>query len=195
MYLKPKPFDRLGAGGLGAPSRRFTVADELGDCAQLAAQLLRAVERFNLHTSSLPTTFDVAQLRAFSEQATKDAAAAADGTAGGAAGKTTEAGRFEWVDGKFLEAVEHGGWVILDNVNLCEPTVLDRLNPLFEPGGVLQVSCLRLRGLLVCVRADGGCVHHLVQVNEQGLLDGAVRTITPHPEFRLFMVPIATFRA
>ena len=53
---------------------------------------------------------------------------------------------------------------------------------------MLQVSCLRLRGLLVCVRADGGCVHHPVQVNEQGLLDGAVRTITPHPEFRLFMV-------
>ena len=75
----------------------------------------------------------------------------------------TEAGRFEWVDGKFLEAVEHGGWVVLDNVNLCEPTVLDRLNPLFENGGVLQV-------------------------NEQGLLDGEVRTIKPHPDFRLFMV-------
>eukprot|EP01043_Picozoa_sp_COSAG02_P021158 COSAG02_NODE_1067_length_14816_cov_16.863219_1_plen_4938_part_11 len=79
------------------------------------------------------------------------------------ASSNTEAGRFEWVDGKFLEAVEHGGWVVLDNVNLCEPTVLDRLNPLFENGGVLQV-------------------------NEQGLLNGEVRTIQPHPDFRLFMV-------
>ena len=79
------------------------------------------------------------------------------------ASSNTEAGRFEWVDGKFLEAVEHGGWVVLDNVNLCEPTVLDRLNPLCESGGVLQV-------------------------NEQGLLNGEVRTIHPHPEFRLFMV-------
>eukprot|EP01052_Picozoa_sp_SAG31_P017819 SAG31_NODE_1236_length_9195_cov_6.761214_1_plen_2798_part_10 len=73
-----------------------------------------------------------------------------------------DAGRFEWTDGNFLKAVEHGGWVVLDNVNLCEPTVLDRLNPLLETGGVLTV-------------------------NEQGLVNGEVRTITPHPKFRLFM--------
>jgi midasin len=45
------------------------------------------------------------------------------------------AGRFEWVDGSLSRAISTGGWVLLDNANLCNPTVLDRLNPLLEPGG------------------------------------------------------------
>ncbi len=45
------------------------------------------------------------------------------------------AGRFEWVDGTLSRAIARGGWVLLDNANLCNPTVLDRLNPLLEPGG------------------------------------------------------------
>jgi midasin len=44
-------------------------------------------------------------------------------------------GRFEWVDGALTRAIASGGWVLLDNANLCNPTVLDRLNPLLEPGG------------------------------------------------------------
>lgn len=40
------------------------------------------------------------------------------------------AGRFEWVDGALLRAMEAGEWVVLDNANMCNPTVLDRLNPL-----------------------------------------------------------------
>lgn len=40
-----------------------------------------------------------------------------------------------WVDGALARAIAHGGWVLLDNANLCNPTVLDRLNPLLEPGG------------------------------------------------------------
>ena len=46
-------------------------------------------------------------------------------------------GHFEWVDGLLVRAVERGGWVVLDNVNLCSPSVLDRLNSLLEPGGEL----------------------------------------------------------
>jgi midasin len=45
------------------------------------------------------------------------------------------AGRFEWVDGELARAVAHGGWVLLDNANLCNPAVLDRLNSLLEPDG------------------------------------------------------------
>ena len=33
-------------------------------------------------------------------------------------------------------AIELGQWVLLDSANLCNPTVLDRLNPLLEPHGV-----------------------------------------------------------
>jgi midasin len=58
---------------------------------------------------------------------------ASEGAAGGA-------GRFEWVDGALTRAVECGGWVLLDNANLCNPTVLDRLNPLLEPGGCLYIN-------------------------------------------------------
>jgi midasin len=30
------------------------------------------------------------------------------------------------VDGCLTRAIEQGGWVLLDNANLCNPTVLDR---------------------------------------------------------------------
>lgn len=71
-------------------------------------------------------------------------------------------GRFEWVDGPLVRAMEQGHWVLLDNANLCSPSVLDRLNSLCEPSGVLTLS-------------------------ERGYVDGRVRTICPHPNFRLFM--------
>ena len=45
----------------------------------------------------------------------------------------------------------------------CSPSVLDRLNALLEPGGVLTI-------------------------NERGVQDdGSVPTITPHPDFRLIL--------
>jgi midasin len=82
-----------------------------------------------------------------------------------APGGRSTAGRFEWVDGSLTRAVERGGWVLLDNANLCNPTVLDRLNPLLEPGGVLQLS-----------EAGGGAG-----------ADASGRVITPHPDFRLIL--------
>ena len=77
-------------------------------------------------------------------------------------GVSPAAGRFEWVDGVLLKAAVRGEWVLLDNANLCSPTVLDRLNPLLEIGGSLLVS-------------------------ECGMRDGKPRVITAHPEFRLFL--------
>ncbi|KAJ1723598.1 AAA ATPase midasin, partial [Coemansia erecta] len=50
------------------------------------------------------------------------------------------AGRFEWVDGVLVDALEHGHWLLLDHANLCSAAVLDRLNGLLEPNGVLYVS-------------------------------------------------------
>ncbi|KAL0049173.1 hypothetical protein WJX82_008148 [Trebouxia sp. C0006] len=72
------------------------------------------------------------------------------------------AGRFEWVDGALTQAVEAGEWVLLDSANLCNPTVLDRLNPMLEPGGQLYL-------------------------NECGTVNGQPRVIQPHPGFRLFL--------
>ncbi|CAG8438258.1 2742_t:CDS:10 [Acaulospora morrowiae] len=72
------------------------------------------------------------------------------------------AGRFEWIDGVLINALLNGHWLLIDNANLCSPSVLDRLNPLLEPNGFLMV-------------------------NEQGVTDGKTKIIYPHENFRLFM--------
>ncbi|NXI53175.1 MDN1 protein, partial [Chloroceryle aenea] len=71
-------------------------------------------------------------------------------------------GTFEWVDGMLVQALRSGDWLLMDNVNFCNPSVLDRLNALLEPGGVLTMS-------------------------ERGVIDGTIPTIAPHPNFRLFL--------
>ncbi|KAJ1964639.1 AAA ATPase midasin, partial [Dispira parvispora] len=71
-------------------------------------------------------------------------------------------GRFEWIDGVLIQALEQGHWLLIDNANLCNPSILDRLNGLLEPHGSLAV-------------------------HERGLVGGDIRTVTPHPNFRIFM--------
>ncbi|ODV67088.1 midasin [Hyphopichia burtonii NRRL Y-1933] len=70
--------------------------------------------------------------------------------------------RFEWFDGLLVKAVEKGNWLVLDNANLCSPSVLDRLNSLLETNGSLII-------------------------NECSSADGQPRTLKPHPNFRLFL--------
>ena len=48
--------------------------------------------------------------------------------------------KFEWFDGMLVKAVEKGHWLILDNANLCSPSVLDRLNSLLEIDGSLLIN-------------------------------------------------------
>ncbi|KAJ2888685.1 AAA ATPase midasin, partial [Coemansia aciculifera] len=69
------------------------------------------------------------------------------------------AGKFEWVDGVLVDALVHGHWLLVDRANLCSASVLDRLNGLLEPNGVLYVN------------------------------EDPKRTepIVPHPNFRIFM--------
>lgn len=69
---------------------------------------------------------------------------------------------FEWAEGVLTQAVQNGHWIVLDNANLCNPSVLDRLNSLAEPNGTLIL-------------------------NEQRTEDGYARIIRPHPNFRLFL--------
>ncbi|XP_013912735.1 PREDICTED: midasin-like, partial [Thamnophis sirtalis] len=71
-------------------------------------------------------------------------------------------GTFEWVDGMLVQALEAGDWLLMDNVNFCSPSVLDRLNALLEPEGVLTLS-------------------------ERGVTDGVTPSVVPHPNFRLFL--------
>ncbi|KAF4163409.1 hypothetical protein CNMCM6936_000870 [Aspergillus lentulus] len=69
---------------------------------------------------------------------------------------------FEWTEGVLTQAVQQGHWVVLDNANLCNPSVLDRLNSLTEPNGALIL-------------------------NEQRTDDGSAKIVRPHPNFRLFL--------
>ncbi|XP_051781409.1 midasin isoform X2 [Erpetoichthys calabaricus] len=71
-------------------------------------------------------------------------------------------GTFEWIDGILVQALQSGDWLLMDNVNFCSPSVLDRLNALLEPGGTLTIS-------------------------ERGVIDGRTPSIVPHPDFRLFL--------
>ncbi|KAM4713456.1 midasin isoform 2-T2 [Anableps anableps] len=71
-------------------------------------------------------------------------------------------GGFEWLDGMLVQALQAGDWLLMDNVNFCSASVLDRLNALLEPNGTLTI-------------------------NERGVIDGKTPRITPHPNFRLFL--------
>ncbi|WQF75904.1 Putative von Willebrand factor, type A, AAA+ ATPase domain, midasin, midasin, AAA lid domain 7 [Colletotrichum destructivum] len=70
--------------------------------------------------------------------------------------------RFEWLDGVIVKALETGQWLVLDNANLCNASVLDRLNSLLEPNGFLSI-------------------------NEHCGPNGEPRIIRPHPDFRIFL--------
>ena len=49
-------------------------------------------------------------------------------------------GMFEWVDGIIVDALENGHWLLINNVNLCSASVLDRLNSLLETDGTLLLT-------------------------------------------------------
>ncbi|BGP48616.1 AAA ATPase midasin [Rhodotorula kratochvilovae] len=78
------------------------------------------------------------------------------------ADKSAAAARFEWIDGPLVQAMKNGDWLLVEDANLCSPSVLDRLNSLFETGGRLQLA-------------------------ERGPVNGEIQIIAPHPDFRLVM--------
>lgn len=75
---------------------------------------------------------------------------------------TIDNAQFEWVDGILVDALLHGKWLVLDNANLCSSSVLDRLNSLLEPNGILSI-------------------------NEHCGTDGEPRIVRAHPDFRIFL--------
>ncbi|XP_076030788.1 midasin isoform X2 [Oratosquilla oratoria] len=77
-------------------------------------------------------------------------------------GLVTGGGTFVWVDSILVKSIQEGCWLLLDGVNACSASVLDRLNGLLEPGGALTMQ-------------------------ERGAVGGEVPTIRPHPDFRLIL--------
>lgn len=47
---------------------------------------------------------------------------------------------WQWIDGVVTRAMQQGAWLILDEVNLAEPQVLERLNPVLERNARLLLS-------------------------------------------------------
>ncbi|PIA42933.1 hypothetical protein AQUCO_02000406v1 [Aquilegia coerulea] len=76
--------------------------------------------------------------------------------------KQSFSAKFEWITGLLIKAIEYGEWIVLENANLCNPTVLDRINSLVEPSGSITV-------------------------NECGLVDGKPVMLHPNGKFRLFL--------
>ncbi|RMD41651.1 hypothetical protein DV735_g3508, partial [Chaetothyriales sp. CBS 134920] len=70
--------------------------------------------------------------------------------------------KFVWNNGALVDAIVKGAWVVLDNANMCNAAVLDRLNSLLEPDG------------------------HLV-ISEQHGVSGGTVSIKPHRDFRILL--------
>jgi len=75
------------------------------------------------------------------------------------------AGRFEWIDSELVKGIENGSWVIIKNANSCNPSILDRINPLL----------------------DDDSSNNLI-INEAGIIGEKFRTVIKNPNFRLFFV-------
>lgn len=72
---------------------------------------------------------------------------------------TNSTGAFRWIDSDLIKSIEDGSWVLIDDANNCPAAVLDRLNALVEPNGVM----------------------FLPECGDNS------RIIQPHPEFRLIL--------
>jgi MoxR-like ATPase len=83
---------------------------------------------------------------------------------------TLSSSLWRWQDGLVVQAIKHGWWVLLDEVNLAEPQILERLNSVLEvdPALVLteheneQVSpihpCFRLFATMNPAEYAGRCI-------------------------------------
>lgn len=82
--------------------------------------------------------------------------------------EATQSNQFVWTDGVLIDAMLSGSWMVLDHANLCNPSVLDRLNSLLEPSGNLILS-------------------------EQHAADGQARIVVPASGFRIILTADSAF--
>ena len=152
--------DRAKASEWGAAGRSS------GEGASAAAQAAQHVAALDCYLSVLRSLRVACPMQLWSDAAVAESEAIAADAAKlravvtAAAGAT--GGRFEWVDGVVVRAAMCGDWLLLDNANVCNAAVLDRLNPLFEPDGELLLP-------------------------ERGLVGGGVVSVKPHPAFRVIL--------
>ena len=81
--------------------------------------------------------------------------------------KNSNKTQFVWTDSVLINAIQNGHWVLIENFNHrggSTAVVLDRLNSLLEEHNEELV------------------------INEAGLINGELRTIKAHPNFRIFFL-------
>lgn len=132
-----------------------TAAGKTTGIRQLAAMTKTQLRRFNLSmgtdTSQLiggyyPVERDSSTSYQFKNGVLVDAATnqPVDGKYELKGGKlidmNTGQAMFEWRDGILVDAMKKGQWVILDEINLAEPSVLERLNSLLDPDRMLVLT-------------------------------------------------------
>lgn len=82
---------------------------------------------------------------------------------------------FEWRKSNLLQAIERGDWILLQDADQCPPSVLDRINPLFE----------RLSSALTECNTENK-YKEMIIAEAPSEEDGSPLYIRPHPEFRMF---------
>jgi MoxR-like ATPase len=108
----------------------------------LAALLRQPVVRINLNGQT-----DTGELvgryvpYAHEEHPSASAGASEDSSPGHApAGRTQSQSQWRWQDGPVVMALKRGWWVLLDEVNLAEPQILERLNSVLERDPMLVLT-------------------------------------------------------
>ena len=80
-----------------------------------------------------------------------------------------------------------GDWVLIDNVNFCVPTVLDRLNPLVEPNGYLVVNERGSDERFLFFSLFFSFLNSFLTIFFFFSFRGEQHVVKPHPNFRLFL--------
>lgn len=102
-----------------------------------------------------------------------------------------DSAKFEWVTGQLLKAIENGEWIVLENANLCNPTVRSIL--LFLSCYILFIGCTSVTSVFSDLMQVLDRINSLVEqsgsitVNECGTVDGKPVVLHPHPQFRMFL--------
>lgn len=146
--------------------KNLDVSGDCEACAGSAPDIVKALQESvkRLHSTCASIEWSASVRDALSSLMPATAAAVSSAVAYlDGEGSNGTGGRFVWVDGLLLSAIEHGHWVQLKYANNCSSAVLDRLNSLLEPSGALIV-------------------------NESGSTDSGPRVVKPHHNFRLFLV-------
>ena len=48
--------------------------------------------------------------------------------------------QFSWVESVLVNAMQNGEWLLIEDANRCNSSVLDRLNGLLEENGILEIG-------------------------------------------------------